>query len=108
MGDPAGIGPEITVKAVASAEIRECCQPVIVGDKLVLRREFDRLGAEHQLSLTAERSEISIVDPETGLTDFESGRDAAETDNASAIYIETAVDLWRRGEVEAIATGPIS
>ncbi len=32
MGDPAGIGPEVVLKAVAEAEVREVCQPIIIGD----------------------------------------------------------------------------
>ena len=32
MGDPAGIGPEIVLKALAHAEISERCRPLVVGD----------------------------------------------------------------------------
>ena len=32
MGDPAGIGPEITVKALAHVDVYEVCRPVVVGD----------------------------------------------------------------------------
>src|SRR5229473_580590 len=32
MGDPAGIGPEVVLKAVAEEEVRTVCQPVIIGD----------------------------------------------------------------------------
>ncbi|HSU25129.1 MAG TPA: 4-hydroxythreonine-4-phosphate dehydrogenase PdxA, partial [Pyrinomonadaceae bacterium] len=108
MGDPAGIGPEITVKAVLSSEIRDVCVPIVIGDKSVLHREFVRLGAEHQFSADRDSSPIRIVKCEPTLTDFSIGVDSAETGKASAIYIETAVELWRRGEVDAIATAPIS
>jgi 4-hydroxythreonine-4-phosphate dehydrogenase len=36
MGDPAGIGPEVVLKAVAEAEIRRVCVPVIIGDAQLL------------------------------------------------------------------------
>src|SRR5215475_3056834 len=36
MGDPAGIGPEVVLKAVAEAEVRDICQPVIIGDAQLL------------------------------------------------------------------------
>ena len=36
MGDPAGIGPEVVLKAVAEEEVRRACAPVIVGDARLL------------------------------------------------------------------------
>ena len=36
MGDPAGIGPEVVLKAVAEEEVRGVCQPVIIGDAQLL------------------------------------------------------------------------
>src|SRR5262245_66238573 len=36
MGDPAGIGPEVVLKAVADEEVREVCRPVIIGDAQLL------------------------------------------------------------------------
>ncbi|MBK8316857.1 MAG: hypothetical protein IPL01_23735 [Acidobacteria bacterium] len=32
IGDPAGIGPEVSLKAVAEDEIRDICVPVLIGD----------------------------------------------------------------------------
>src|SRR5437660_5198044 len=36
MGDPAGIGPEVVLKAVAEPEVLAACAPVIVGDAQLL------------------------------------------------------------------------
>ncbi|PWT79337.1 MAG: 4-hydroxythreonine-4-phosphate dehydrogenase PdxA, partial [Acidobacteria bacterium] len=36
MGDPAGIGPEVVLKAVAEEEVRRVCVPVIIGDAQLL------------------------------------------------------------------------
>src|SRR5712691_9675054 len=36
MGDPAGIGPEVVLKAVAEEEIRRVCIPLIIGDAQLL------------------------------------------------------------------------
>ena len=43
MGDPAGNGPEITVKALAHAEIYDRCRPIVVGDVKMIEqaKEFD-------------------------------------------------------------------
>src|SRR5437773_8995470 len=36
MGDPAGIGPEVVLKAVAEDEVRQSCVPIIIGDAQML------------------------------------------------------------------------
>ena len=38
IGDPAGIGPEIALKAALNRSVREICDPIIVGDREVLAR----------------------------------------------------------------------
>src|SRR5213082_2697927 len=44
MGDPSGIGPEVVLKAVAEAEVRDICQPVIIGDAQLLAHNARTLG----------------------------------------------------------------
>lgn len=101
MGDPAGIGPEICIKAIAAPEVCEKCIPVLVGDRGVLQL------VAHQLDLKLE-NDIKVIGPARELYGFTAAIDAAETGKASANYIETAVELWRRGEIDAISTAPIS
>ncbi|RMF67624.1 MAG: hypothetical protein D6743_04610, partial [Calditrichaeota bacterium] len=36
MGDPAGVGPEIALKAVANPRIHEVCRPLLIGDAGVM------------------------------------------------------------------------
>ena len=43
-GDPAGIGPEVVIKALSDAAIREICRPVIIGDRANLEWTIDELG----------------------------------------------------------------
>ena len=44
MGDAAGVGPEIVVKALAEEEIYRLCRPLVVGDAGVLARANEMLG----------------------------------------------------------------
>nr|MBA3685680.1 4-hydroxythreonine-4-phosphate dehydrogenase PdxA [Planctomycetota bacterium] len=37
-GDPAGIGPEIALRAAAEPAVRACCQPVLIGHRALLER----------------------------------------------------------------------
>jgi len=43
MGDPGGIGPEIIIKALNSSEVRNYCNPIVVGDEYVLRKSLGLL-----------------------------------------------------------------
>ncbi len=45
MGDPAGIGPEIIMKALSHPEVHDLCQPLVIGDAARLRRAGDIVGA---------------------------------------------------------------
>ena len=42
MGDPAGIGPEVVLKAVAEPEVRSVCAPIIIGDALLLGTDLEK------------------------------------------------------------------
>ena len=41
IGDPAGIGPEIVLRAVNSLKVQRVCSPVVVGDKNVISKYFN-------------------------------------------------------------------
>ena len=46
MGDPASIGPEITVKALADKAVYDECRPIVVGDACVLKAALKIVGHE--------------------------------------------------------------
>ncbi len=98
-GDPAGIGPEIVYKAVSKRAIYKLCRPVIVGSFDAARSQgfdFSRLPCEL----------IETASAAAGKT--RPGRETAASGEASYRYILKAVDLAVTGEVDAIATAPIS
>ncbi|HZG82312.1 MAG TPA: 4-phospho-D-threonate 3-dehydrogenase, partial [Brevibacillus sp.] len=45
MGDPAGIGPEITMKSLTKKEIYDVCKPLVVGDAKVLAKAIEIVNA---------------------------------------------------------------
>ena len=64
MGDPAGVGPEIIVKALNNPDVYSKCKPIVVGDKQVM------LGA---LNITGIRLDIqSVFEP--AKAEYEHGR----------------------------------
>jgi 4-hydroxythreonine-4-phosphate dehydrogenase len=56
LGDPVGVGPEVTARAVCDAEVRAACRPVVVGNRAVLERAAGVCG----LTLPAD---LEVQDP---------------------------------------------
>ncbi len=113
IGDAAGIGPEISLKAVANADLAAVCRPVLIGDVRFLKKYVVDLSLDLDLiefgsGVNNQGVRLEVIDlgnlPEAVVL----GLDAAVTGKASAEYIEAAVDLWKRNEIDAIATAPIS
>jgi 4-hydroxythreonine-4-phosphate dehydrogenase len=115
MGDPAGIGPEVVLKAVAEDEITRICAPVIVGDAQLLAHtarvldlqcgyDIVRRGEPLPEHLTAPI--IYHLDNVPG--HIEPGIESGAAGKAAAQYIEAAVELCASGAVDAISTAPIN
>ncbi|MDQ1706871.1 MAG: 4-phospho-D-threonate 3-dehydrogenase / 4-phospho-D-erythronate 3-dehydrogenase [Pyrinomonadaceae bacterium] len=115
MGDPAGIGPEVVLKAVAEAEIRRVCVPIIIGDAQLLAHTARTLDLQSGYDivrqgepLPAELSEPIIFHLDNINGTIEPGVESGAAGKAAGGYIEAAVDLCAAGSVDAIATAPIN
>jgi len=116
IGDPSGIGPEITADLISSGAMKGT-RSIIVGNAESLLKEpgvdsglIRKVDIESVASLKREDVDPSlpvIVDIKTSAP-FEKGRPSAEGGRVSARAIEVAVELVKRGVVDAIVTGPIS
>ncbi len=102
VGDAAGIGPEVTLKAIADEDIRAACLCMLIGDATHLR------GLAAKLAVDLESLGVEIFDMKNLPSEIPTGIDAAETGKASAGNIETAVKLWKDGKIDAICTAPVS
>ena len=110
MGDAAGIGAEIILKALADEDLRTICQPLIIGDGAFVRQTAKDLGLKFDFVEVVEKfaDQIAIYDLKNLPNKINIGENSAVTGKASAEYIETAVKLWREKKIDAIATAPIS
>src|SRR5215213_11992496 len=115
MGDPAGIGPEVVLKAVAEAEVLAACVPVIVGDArhlahtaraLDLRCGYEIVRRGEPFPEGAAGPVIYHLDNITGT--IAPGVESGAAGRAAAEYIEAAVELCGAGAVDAISTAPIN
>lgn len=116
MGDPAGIGPEVVLKALARDEVWNTARPLVIGDTVVLREVAARCGWTPTLravrDLTQaefESREVQVLDlNQIALDDVTPGGISAQCGRASAAYLFRAIDLAMAGEVAGIVTAPIN
>lgn len=111
MGDAAGIGPEIIVKALSDEAVVADLESVLIGDIAVIRDTASGLQANIHFidsAVSAPNSGVKVFNVGGIENEFEIGKVSPVAGGASGRYIETAVELWRRGEIDAIATAPIN
>ncbi len=113
MGDAAGIGAEIILKAFVDENTQRICSPVIIGDTAYLRKTAQDLGIEFDFVEAAENfpkspNQIVVHDLKNLPEKVILGEDSSVAGKAAAEYIETAVRLWREKKIDAICTAPIS
>lgn len=60
MGDPAGIGPEITAKALANQEIYDMCKPVVVGDANVFKKAIEIVEKNLTVNVITSRKKVNM------------------------------------------------
>jgi len=113
MGDPAGVGPEVVLSAVARRRVREVCRALVVGDGRVLHRAAGFVGRPFRPRVVASVQEASApvclldvrnADP----AEVPVGQVNTAAGKAAAQYIEKAVELARAGQVAGIVTAPIN
>ena len=115
MGDPAGIGPEVVLKAVAEEEVRRICVPVIIGDAQLLAHTARTLDLQSGYDIVRRDEEVpeQFADPIIYHLDnisgsIEPGIESGTAGKAAAEYITAAVELCAAGSIDAIATAPIN
>lgn len=115
MGDAAGVGPEIIVKALARADVFERSRPVVIGDAGRLRLAADITGAAVTVRMIRAPHEaafapgtIDCIDIGLIPADLPFGQLSAVAGDAAFQYIERAVALAESGAVAAICTAPLN
>ncbi|MEN2994767.1 MAG: 4-hydroxythreonine-4-phosphate dehydrogenase PdxA [Thermodesulfovibrio sp.] len=104
MGDPAGVGPEIIVKAFAQEDIYKICNPIVIGDRAVIKEVIKALGMDFDPDNIEILNLNEIKDPSR----LRKGTPSEESGKACFSYIRKAVELYRLGIIQAIVTCPIS
>jgi 4-phospho-D-threonate 3-dehydrogenase / 4-phospho-D-erythronate 3-dehydrogenase len=121
MGDPAGVGPELVLRALANKELHTLCRLAVFGDSAVLELCADITGLPNSnvLKLTPAqflagefdvKSDLPMVvdHQQTDLSQFERCRVSASCGLASFGYIQSSIDAALVGRVSAVTTAPIN
>ena len=115
MGDPAGIGPEITVGMMLEPQIHEACRPFVIGSIAILERAAKVLGKEIKINKIQDpaeaKYEIGTLDVmETGDYDTDSikwGEVQQLAGQMAYDFIVKSIDLGLAGKIDAVSTAPI-
>ncbi len=116
MGDPAGIGPEVVVKALIRKNIYELCRPLVIGDGNVMAAAVGILKAECQIHLITDVDEanfeygvIDVLDlKNVDLKKLQYGKVSALAGEAAFAAVEKAISLAMEHRIDATVTAPIN
>ena len=116
MGDPAGVGPEIVAKSLASEEVTDVADCVIVGDRKCMENAIRIVGADLKINVIQKPAEgqyekgiLNLIDLDNVDMDaFAFGKVSGMCGKAAYDYIDRIIELANAGEVDAVSTTPIN
>ena len=117
MGDPASIGPEISVMALTDPKVLERCDPLIVGDAAVME-DAVKVVCPGQVQIRAvQKVKEAVFEPgvinvlDLGLVDMDKlvyGQASAMCGEAAFRYVEKVIQLAMDGEIDATVTNALN
>jgi len=116
MGDPAGAGPEIVVKALNSPEVRPICRGLVIGDAGVMRAAAEIVGIPMEIHAVSSPNEmrsgervLNVLDlKDVDLATLVRGRVSASAGKAAYDAIEKGTLLTLEGTTDAIVTSALN
>jgi 4-hydroxythreonine-4-phosphate dehydrogenase len=116
MGDPAGVGPEILVKALAEASFADRCRPIVLGSIHYLQPHSEQLGLGLEFkrvkSIEAGAGHVGIVEVlepvNPVFSSIHTGKVTAESGRVSVGLFEESIRLALAKQVAGIVTCPIN
>jgi len=115
MGDAAGIGPEIIMKALAAPGVHAFCKPLVIGGANRLRLAGQCVASrllvvnrEHARAAQFARGTVECIDLGLVPADLPFGRVSPIAGEAAFRFVERAVRIVAAGEAQAICTAPLS
>ena len=115
LGDVAGVGPEVAIKALLNPSIEARCMPILIGELSVVKHYAERLAPRKRIKVLQDVAEATWDPTALYLVDLgnisfpqvQIGQIGKDCGRAALEYIRTAVDLSLGKKINAIVTGPI-
>ena len=117
LGDAAGIGPEVAIKALADQAVGAACRPLLIGDAAAARRaaalcRFDCTFDISEAPYTRREWTVAALPllnvPSRSGTVPAYGQLSADAGDAAVRAVGLAIDLALAGDVDAIVTAPLN
>lgn len=118
MGDPAGNGPEITVKALSDPALYERCRPIVVGDAKIIEQakgfvnhpeiEVNPVSDVADAKFRAGTIDVYHLDLIEDVASFKLGEVSAEGGNAAFQSVRRTIELAMEGKVDATVTNALN
>jgi len=116
MGDAAGVGPEVIVKALGRKELYDLCRPLVVGDASVMKNALSLVKSNFKVEAVSDPAKgkyqygtIDVLDLHNiDVSKLEIGKVQAMAGKASLDYIETGVKLTKENKIHALCTASIN
>ncbi len=116
MGEPAGIGPEIVIRALNCEDVYKISKPIVVGDKNTIEQAMKFTGINLYINEIKKpkygrytKGTVDLIDLDNvDIEELKIGKVQGIGGKAAFEYIENVVSLALKKEVDAIATTPIN
>ena len=111
-GDPAGIGPEISLKAALDPTVRNVCAPILVGDPAILRHQAELCGIEAAMHIVPDAGAANWLGHRLNVLDCKQqdaiplGVVSAPAGRASIEFCRAAIQAAMANEVDAVVAAP--
>ncbi len=115
MGDGAGVGPEIVVKALKDEKLYDTCRPFVIGDAKRLEQVKKIVDGHQEIHIINDVKEakfeagtIDVIDLDLLPENLPFGRLSAEAGNAAFRYLEKAIELANEKKIAGVVTAPLN
>lgn len=111
IGDPAGIGSEVILKALADSAVSRNCDLTLLGNRNLLLETHKQLSSTENSASLANPALLKLIDVPVNkeITDqIILGTGNAASGAASFAYMEYAIAQTLAGKFDGIVTGPIA
>ncbi len=115
IGDPAGIGPEVSLKAISDLEIQSICTPMLIGDGELLQKVAKQIGRpelyrfeDFNEGWKESKGKFALLNIKGSAQGIPLGKPSSQGGEAASEYIKAGVKLASEKKIDALVTAPIS